>query len=99
MFRNVSTLGEAGIPGVISSAPTEITLSAVRLRRRRRLLQEKFLDLILISLLISHQQSFKHVFEKEEMVQENLFDLYLLFLSHYHQKSFKSLHIVTLNSD
>ena len=30
----------SGIPGVISSAPTEITLSAVRLRRRGRL-QEK----------------------------------------------------------
>ena len=46
----------AGIPGVISSAPTEITLSAVRLRRRRRL-QEKFLDLISSSLLVAHQQS------------------------------------------
>ena len=58
MFRNVSTLGGAGIPGVISSAPAEITLSAVRLRRRRRrrkMLQEKFLDLILSSLLIAHQ--------------------------------------------
>ena len=61
MFRNVSTLGGAGIPGVISSAPAEITLSAVRLRRRRRRkrLQEKFLDLILSSLLIAHQLSVK----------------------------------------
>ena len=58
MFRNVSTLGGAGIPGVIRSAPAEITLSAVRLRRRRRrrrMLQEKFLDLILSSLFIAHQ--------------------------------------------
>ena len=74
----------AGIPGVISSAPTEITLSAVRLRRRRRL-QEKLLDLILISLLITHQQSFKHLLclGKKIRLQENLLNLDYYFSPHH----------------